>query len=131
MDRHDRQSRLAEVGSAGQARIDAATVEVRLDGLAAEIATRYLAGAGVGRLRVRDRALADVATSIDPGVRVEVGGSRPLHDDDAWAGVGAPTVAADARDDAARDLRAPEAREAARGAREALRVLRSLIEGAS
>jgi sulfur-carrier protein adenylyltransferase/sulfurtransferase len=116
MDRHDRQSRLAEVGSAGQARIGAATVDVRIEGLAAEIATRYLAGAGVGRLRVRDRALADVATSIDPGVRVEVG---------------APRVAAAARDDATPDLRDPLAREAARGAREALRVLRSLVEGAS
>jgi hypothetical protein len=116
MDRHDRQSRLAEVGSAGQARIDAATVEVRLDGLAGEIATRYLAGAGVGRVRVGDRALADVATSIDPGVRVEVG---------------APRVAVAVQGDAAPDLRDPEAREAARGAREALRVLRSLIEGAS
>ena len=113
MDRHDRQSRLAEVGSAGQARIAAAAVEVRLEGLAAEIATRYLAGAGVGRLRVGERALAEIATSIDPGVRVEV------------AAPGA------ARDDATPDLRDPAAREAARGAREALRVLRSLVEGAS
>lgn len=113
MDRHDRQSRLAEVGSAGQARIGAATVDVRLEGLAAEIATRYLAGAGVGRLCVRDRALADAATSIDPGVRVEVRDPGAAHDD------------------ATPDLRDPEAREAARGARQALRVLRSLVEGAS
>jgi hypothetical protein len=113
MDRHDRQSRLAEVGSAGQARIGAATVDVRLEGLAAEIATRYLAGAGVGRLRVRDRALADVATSIDPGVRVDVVAPGAAHSDAVPA------------------LRDPEAREAARGAREALRVLRSLVEGAS
>ncbi len=113
MDRHDRQARLAEVGFAGQARIAAATVVVGGRGLAAEVATRYLAGAGVGLLRVGDAALADVAASIDPAVRVEVG-----------AGPRDP-----GRD--APELRDPTAREAARGAREALRALQSVLEGES
>lgn len=117
MDRHDRQARLAEVGSEGQARIAAASVAVRASGLAAEMETRYLAGAGVGRIRVGDPALADVATSIDPAVRVEV-------DADAVNAVGG-----DASE--LRELRDPCAREAARGAREALRALRGILEGAS
>jgi hypothetical protein len=132
MDRHDRQSRLAEVGSAGQARIGAATVDVRLEGLAAEVATRYLAGAGVGRLCLRDRALADAATSIDPGVRVEV--SDPgVAPDDATPDL-RESIMVEGSADAPLELPTwehPEAREAARGAREALRVLRSLVEGAS
>ena len=49
-DRFTRQRRLAEVGDAGQQRIEAAQIEVRgLDG--ADIEIRYLAGAGVGELR--------------------------------------------------------------------------------
>ena len=117
MDRHDRQARLAEVGSAGQTRIAAASIAVRASGLAAEMTTRYLAGAGVGRLRVGDRALADVATSVDPALRVEV---------DADASSPAPEDTSELR-----ELRDPYAREAARGAREALRALRGVLEGAS
>jgi len=114
MDRHDRQARLAEVGSAGQRRIQIATAEVQTDGLAAEVATRYLAGAGVGCLRVSDGALAAAAASIDPAVRVEVGAARAAASTEELFA-----------------LRDPSAREAARGAREALRVLRAILEGAS
>jgi hypothetical protein len=119
MVRHDRQARLVEVGAAGQERIAAATVEIETDGLAAEVATRYLAGAGIGGLRVGDRALARAATSVDPTVRVEVvRGRRPTSE-----GAGAT-----ASDESCFELRDPSAREVARGAREALRVLRAILE---
>jgi hypothetical protein len=120
MDRHDRQARLAGVGVAGQRAIAAATVDVRGGGLAAEVATRYLAGAGVGALRVGDPALGVAATSIDAAVRVEVdavGSSR---------GPQAPST-----DEGAFGLRDPSAREVAQGAREALLALRGILEGAS
>ena len=71
MERHDRQARLAEVGAAGQRAIAAATVDVETDGLAADVAACYLAGAGVGCVRVGDREVAAAAGSIDPAVRVE------------------------------------------------------------
>ena len=116
MDRHDRQVRLVDVGAAGQERIAASTVEVRSDGLAGEVAARYLAGAGVGGLRVRDHALAAVASSIDPSVRVAIEDTRR-----APPPVDEPSVG----------FRDPSAREVARGAREALRTLRGILEGAS
>jgi hypothetical protein len=117
MHRHDRQARLADVGAAGQGRIAAATVEVRTEGLAGEVATRYLAGAGVGELCVRDRALAAAALSIDPSLRVEVDGAR--------------CALAEAPGDAADGVRDPRARAVARGAREALLALRGILEDAS
>src|SRR5580704_4287638 len=72
MDRHGRQIRLTEVGSAGQARLARARVEVSLDGLAGEVAARYLAGAGVGQVCVTNATLAEAARAIDPGVNVAV-----------------------------------------------------------
>jgi hypothetical protein len=119
MDRHDRQARLAEVGAAGQDRIAAATVAIRTDGLAAQVATRYLAGAGVGVLRVRDRALVAAASAVDPQVRVEIVASEAEGPDAATADAAPPGF----HDAGARDV--------ARGAREALRALRRLLEVAS
>ena len=75
MDRHGRQTRLAEVGVEGRARIVAACADVPLDGLAATVAARYLAGAGVGRVRVVSEAVAAQARAVDGGVRAEVDGS--------------------------------------------------------
>ncbi|MGD0530047.1 MAG: hypothetical protein ABSE49_33235, partial [Polyangiaceae bacterium] len=72
MDRHARQAQLAGVGASGQARIRRATAEVRLEGLAADVAARYLAGAGVSGLRVRAEELAAGARALDASVRVEV-----------------------------------------------------------
>ena len=72
MDRHGRQSRLAEVGASGQERIGRADAAVPLGGLAGEVAARYLAGAGVRRLRVNGDAAARAARAVDPSVRVEV-----------------------------------------------------------
>jgi hypothetical protein len=112
MSRHGRQTRLAEVGSAGQARIASATVDVAVEGLAAEVATRYLAGAGVGCVRVRQAdgaGLAAIASSIDPAVRVEVVEFRRASDEDGL------------------ELRDPGAREVALGARLALRALRRAL----
>jgi hypothetical protein len=117
VNRHGRQTRLAEVGAAGQARIASSTIDVEIGGLAGEVATRYLAGAGVGRLRVSDPSLAAVAASIDPAVRVTLleisPGSAPNRD------------AADEGDDLG--FRDPGARDLARGAREALRALRGAL----
>ena len=131
MSRHGRQTRLAEVGSAGQARIAAATVDVAVDGLAAEVATRSLVGAGVGCVRVRERglagsvSLADIARSIDPGVRVEVAvGSAREAAPAGGAAPGAHTVR-DGLD--VSDFRDPSARAVARGAHEALRALRTAL----
>jgi hypothetical protein len=71
MHRHARQVRLAEVGEAGQARLAAATVDVPLEGAAGEIAARYLAGAGIGHLRVTDPRLVQAARAVDPSAVVE------------------------------------------------------------
>jgi hypothetical protein len=117
VDRHDRQSRLADVGVSGQARIAAATVEVQADGLAGEVAARYLAGSGVGCLRVRDGRLAAAAASIDPAVRIELSASAA-----------APEPAST---DETTGFRDPSALAVALGAREALRTLRGLLEGRS
>jgi hypothetical protein len=70
--RHTRQARLAEVGADGQGCIARAVVDVSGCGLAAEVTARYLAGAGVSRLRVADDAIAAAARSIDASVQVEV-----------------------------------------------------------
>lgn len=48
IERYQRQMLLPEWGAAGQERVRAARVEVRGEGYAAEVARRYLVGAGVG-----------------------------------------------------------------------------------
>jgi hypothetical protein len=111
--RFGRQSKLAEVGAAGQERIARSEVDVGLGGLAGEVAVRYLAGAGVGHLRVRDERLARAARDIDAAVVVEV-------TQRSW-----PTAEDGARDFLSRlDLRDDAARDVATGAYEALRALR-------
>lgn len=72
MDRHGRQTRLAEVGVEGRSRIAAAHADVALEGIAAGVAARYLAGAGVGRVRVASEAAAAEARAVDGGAVVEV-----------------------------------------------------------
>jgi hypothetical protein len=111
MDRHARQARLVEVGPEGQARIARAVVPVGVNGLAADAAVRYLAGAGVSEVRVRDPALGEVARVLDPAVRVEVDARLP---DASTTGF---------------DLRDPVARAFAGGAVIALRALRGAIRG--
>jgi hypothetical protein len=113
MQRHARQTRLDGVGASGQARIARSRVDVGLDGLGADVAARYLAGAGVACVRVRAAALAEGARALDAAVRVEVDPALP------------PPPEADA---AAGDLRDPVASDLARGALLALRALRAALQ---
>jgi hypothetical protein len=115
-DRHARQARLQGVGAEGQARIARAVVEVPLDGLAGEVAVRYLAGAGVGAVRVSTSELAQVATEVEGRVRVEVDGS---------------SAAAAGASDEPFGVEHPAAAAVACGARMALRALREVVEGDS
>jgi molybdopterin/thiamine biosynthesis adenylyltransferase len=68
IDRHSRQARLIGVGREGQARLAALRADVPLDGLAADVAARYLAGAGVARVRVRTNAAGESARAMDPSL---------------------------------------------------------------
>ena len=111
MDRHARQSRLVGVGVEGQARIGRCTVDVGLEGLSADVAVRYLAGAGVGRLRVRSAALARAAHAVDAGVGVDVNHLLPESP--------SPVLGLDD----------PAAAQLASGALFALRALRAGLEG--
>jgi hypothetical protein len=72
MDRHGRQARLAEVGPEGQERVARSEATVSLEGLAGVVAVRYLAGAGVRRLRVSSEAVAKHARAVDPSVATEI-----------------------------------------------------------
>jgi hypothetical protein len=111
MDRHTRQARLVGVGVEGQARIARASFDVGLDGFAADVAARYLAGAGVRCVRVRSEELARGARALDGGVRVEV---EPCLEPAPVQGL---------------DLDDPSALELARGALWALRSLRATSGG--
>ena len=112
LDRHARQTRLTGVGAVGQARLARASVEVRLDGFAADVAARYLAGAGIGSVRVRSEEATGGARAIDASLRVEVDPSLVVEVD-------------------AVDLDAPSASDLARGAMCALRAIRAALEGPS
>jgi hypothetical protein len=71
--RHTRQARLAGVGAAGQASLAAAEVSVAGAGLAAEVEARYLAGAGIGAIRVASDGVAEAARALgDSEVRVTI-----------------------------------------------------------
>ncbi len=111
MHRHARQTRLPEIGPAGQARLARARIDVPLAGFAGDVAVRYLAGAGVGALRVAEASLVEAARAIDPAVTVDV--DRAV-----------------AADDAPSDpiLRHPVARDLARGAAWALGALRTALD---
>jgi hypothetical protein len=111
VDRHDRQIRLAEIGAAGQARIASTLVPIGLDGAAADVAARYLAGAGVEGVRVRDATLAAGARALEPTVRIEVDPALPAE--------------TEAR---AFDLRDPACRDVCVGAHAALRALRAALK---
>ena len=135
MDRHGRQSRLAELGAAGQARIARASLEVPLDGLAAWVAARYLAGAGVARLRVRDAATAQAARGVEPRVEVVVDpGLRSKRNEQEGGKAGSGVESPLAPFPPSRlpvQFTDPVARDLAEGAHEALRLLRSVLEDRS
>jgi hypothetical protein len=113
--RHGRQSRLVEVGAAGQERIRRARIDVTVDGLAAEVAGRYLVGAGVGTVRVRAPELASALRGIDSAVRVEVGSDLAIENT--------------SQDEFG--FRDPTVRAVSEGARFALRALRATLEATS
>jgi hypothetical protein len=110
VDRHSRQARLADVGPEGQKRIARAPGVVAGRGLQAEVAARYLAGAGVASVRVGDEATAAAARAVDPAVRVEIDGSLGA----------APALDATGIAD-------PACRAVAGGAMQALDVLRAAL----
>ena len=68
------------MGQAGQARISLA-VATAGDGLAGWVAARYLAGAGVGQLRVGSEAIAQAARAMDDSVHVEVTADQVAEDE--------------------------------------------------
>jgi hypothetical protein len=103
--------RLAGVGEAGQKRLADAHVVVLVDGFVGDVATRYLAGAGIGHICVKAPALASVARGVDPTVQVTV---------DPGLGVGAAL--------APFALRRTAAAELAAGAHLALEILRRALE---
>lgn len=107
------------MGAGGQARIARASLEVPLEGLAARVAARYLAGAGVARLRVRDAATAEAARAVDPRVEVVVDPAL-LTERNEREGGRLPVPFTD-----------PAARDLAAGAYEALRLLRGVLEDPS
>lgn len=99
--RYVRQSRLAEVGEAGQAKLCAAEVALGSTGFARLVEERYLRGAG---LRIIDRA------GVDPAVTPE-----------SSAGIGEPLEAL--------ELRHEGPREVAEGALRALAAISRALEG--
>ena len=113
--RHSRQTKLIEIGDAGQAKIAAATVEVRGSGPAAAVEARYLAGAGVGKLRVESDAMAEAARALDRAVVVVVDASLTTM------------TGADDASVAAFGLRDASARAVASGAHRALVHLRRAL----
>jgi len=127
MDRHTRQVRLADVGPEGQARIARAVVDVPGTGLAAEVAARYLAGAGVGGVRVQDPAAGAAARAVDASVRVEAltegekqGGKETRREATNLLLSSPPCFSLD-------ELRDPTARALATGALLALGALRAAL----
>ena len=72
--RYARQARLAGVGAAGIERLRSATFAVPGHGLRAEVAARYLAGAGAGALLIADEATALDVVRLNGDVRVGVTG---------------------------------------------------------
>jgi hypothetical protein len=110
MDRHGRQARLAEVGPEGQERIARSEGVVPCEGLAGMVAVRYLAGAGMRRLRVASEGVARHARAVDPSVATEL--------DPAVVDPGRPSPFA---------LRDATADSVARGAHAALAALRHAL----
>jgi hypothetical protein len=113
--RHSRQSRLVEIQGGGQMKLAAAEVAVLCSGLAAEVAARYLAGAGVGALIVREHSTQVAARNVDATVRVRVASDEPPSRD-----AGIPRWL---------DELDPAARDVATGAYRALRAIRAVVLG--
>lgn len=74
VDRYSRQIVLPEIGGRGQERLLAATVCLRGGGPLLDTAARYLAGAGIGALRLDDPRLVAVLRALNDDVDVHAGG---------------------------------------------------------
>jgi hypothetical protein len=114
--RHTRQARLAAVGVERQRKLASREARVQACGFAGEIEARYLAGAGVGALTVKDDAHARAAVAVDPSVRIEIAQNAPESSEQSVSPLPPILVALD-----------PAARELAEGAFRALQTLRSLL----
>jgi hypothetical protein len=110
VNRHIRQVRLIEVGAAGQARLASYQAEVPGVGLRARVAARYLAGAGITRLRVADAATAAEALAVDPSVQTEVDPALACSQASARLALGDPVAS-----------------QVAEGAMDALRAFRAAL----
>ena len=133
MDRHTRQMRLAEVGPEGQARIARAVVDVPGTGLAAEVAARYLAGAGVACVRVQDPSAAAAARALDASVRVERIGEGEQEDGKTGSPLGRNQILPVFPSScfSSEDMKDPIARELATGALLALEALKAALRHGS
>lgn len=67
--RYGRQTRLADIGEAGQARLSATKVSPSASGFAADIESRYLAAAGVTVTAARVESSVDASALPDLGLR--------------------------------------------------------------
>jgi hypothetical protein len=103
--RHQRQMRLPLVGREGQKVLSGIAAVVGATGDEGRVAARYLAGAGVGRITVRDPDVAAAGQRVDASVTIVV---APVAEP-------APMQELDELD--------PAARAVARGARAAAQVL--------
>lgn len=78
--RHVRQARLAEVGEAGQARLEAALVPCIMHGFAAKVERTYLERSGVGVSDGpepdEDAAQPEWLAALDPAAREVAGGAH-------------------------------------------------------
>ena len=120
--RFSRQSRLAEVGDAKQERLSRSRVDVAASGFEGWVEGRYLAGAGVGVLRVADPSTQHAATRLRSAIAIETvpAASSPPRDAEGASPSAEP-------DDKPRFFdRSAEAY--ARAARRALRRLRAILE---
>lgn len=76
-ERYLRQQTVAAVGALGQARITAGVVALEGQGLDAEVAALYLAGAGVGTLQV-DLRLVPACRALNATINVQAHVRAPL-----------------------------------------------------
>ncbi|WP_394827525.1 hypothetical protein [Pendulispora albinea] len=129
--RYTRQTRLADVGPSGQARLEGLRVRVTGSSLDARVEALYLAGAGVGTI-VEDETMAEVVRGINPGVGVTIAGPRAQTDAGAANGATAGSTSAVSEGDAVEKLGALHggAAEVAQGAMRALLAMRrGLFDG--
>jgi molybdopterin/thiamine biosynthesis adenylyltransferase len=82
--RYARQMRVAEVGRERQENLQHASVVVLGDDLSAHVEALYLAGAGVGTVRVNEVLAADVA-ALNSDIVIETDSEKSAPESDARA----------------------------------------------